>query len=218
MIELSNVSKNFMYRGAKVKVLNKICLRIEKGESVCLRGHSGTGKTTLLNIIGGMSAPSSGIVKVNGADLTRMPQHFLSAFRRNHIGFIFQQFNLLYNFTVMENLLFPLIPSGKRLTKEKQKILKLLDRLQISHRADFYINFLSGGEQQRVAIARAMVCDPAIIIADEPFSNLDEKNIRFTLEIFDELKRRGKTFVVSAVSLPSDLEKRFFDREIRHAA
>jgi putative ABC transport system ATP-binding protein len=207
-----------MYRGAKVKVLNKICLRIEKGESVCLRGHSGTGKTTLLNIIGGMLAPSSGIVKVNGSDLARMPQHFLSEFRRNHIGFIFQQFNLLYNFTVMENLLFPLIPSGKSLSKEKLKIMKLLDRLQISHRAEFYINYLSGGEQQRVAIARAMVSDPAIIIADEPFSNLDEKNIRFTLEIFDELKRQGKTFVVSAVSLPSDLEKNFFDREIRHAS
>lgn len=218
MIELCDVSKYFMYRGTKVKVLNKINFRIEKGESVCLRGHSGTGKTTLLNIIGGMLVPSAGTVKVNGAELTKMPQHFLSQFRRKYIGFIFQQFNLMYNFTVMENLLFPLIPSGKKLTQEKQKIMGLLDRLQISHRASFYINFLSGGEQQRVAIARAMVCDPAIIIADEPFSNLDEKNIRFTLEIFDELKCQGKTFVVSTVSRPSGLEKHFFDREIRHAS
>jgi len=218
MIELSDVSKNYLYRGETVRVFANINLRIEKGEGVCLRGHSGTGKTTLLNIIGGMLAPSSGRVNVNGADLTRMPQHFLAQFRRKHIGFIFQQFNLLYHFTVMENLLFPLIPSGKRLSEEKPRIMELLDRLQIRHRAGFYINYLSGGEQQRVAIARAMVGDPDIIIADEPFSNLDEKNIRFTLEIFDELKRQGKTFVVSAVSLPSDLEKRFFDREIIHAS
>lgn len=214
MIELIKVTKNYTYKRKIVNVLSNVNIRIKKGESVCIRGQSGTGKTTLLNIIGGMLAPTSGSVKVNSSNLTDIPQHFLSEFRRNKIGFIFQQFNLLYNFTVMENLVFPLVPSGKSLKNEKQKIITLLDRLQISHRAGFYVNHLSAGEQQRVAIARALVNDPEIIIADEPFSNLDEKNIEFILKIFSELKDREKTFVLASVSPPSDLEKGFIDRDI----
>jgi len=214
IIELIDIIKSYRYRGQTVNVLSDVNMQIEKGESVCIRGQSGTGKTTLLNIIGGMTAPSSGIVKVNGTNLTSLPQHFLSEYRRKNVGFIFQQFNLLYNFTVMENLLFPLIPSGKSLKNEKEKIINLLDRLQIAHREGFYVNYLSGGEQQRVAIARAMVNDPEIIIADEPFSNLDIKNTEFILEIFSELKKRGITFVISSVSLPSGLEKNFIDRDI----
>lgn len=214
MIELIDVTKNYAHRGQTVNVLSKVNIEIQKGESVCIRGQSGSGKTTLLNIIGGMLTPTSGVVKINGKNLADLPQHFLSEYRRENVGFIFQQFNLLYHFTVMENLFFPLVPSGKSLKTEKKKIVNLLDRLKVSHRADFYVNQLSGGEQQRVAIARALINDPEIIVADEPFSNLDEKNTRFIFEVFSELKTAGKTFVASAVSLPSDLEKSFFSRDI----
>ena len=214
MIELTNVSKHYRHRRQTVNVLNKVNLKIKKGECVCIRAPSGTGKTTLLNIIGGMLAPTAGTVKVNDTTLTALPQHFLSEYRRNNVGFVFQQFNLLDNLTVMENLFLPLVPTGKALKIEKEKISKLLEKLQISHRYDFEINYLSGGEQQRVAVARALVNDPEIIIADEPFSNLDEGNTRFILDIFRELKTRGKTFVISATSPRSDLEEDFIDRDI----
>ena len=214
MIELTNVSKCYRHRRQTVKVLDNVNLKILKGECVCIRAPSGTGKTTLLNIIGGMLAPTAGTVKVNDTTLTALPQHFLSEYRRNNVGFVFQQFNLLDNLTVMENLFLPLVPTGKALKIEKEKISKLLEKLQISHRYDFEINYLSGGEQQRVAVARALVNDPEIIIADEPFSNLDEGNTRFILDIFRELKTRGKTFVISATSPRSDLEEDFIDRDI----
>ena len=217
MIELTNVSKRYRHRRRTVKVLNNVNLKIKMGECVCIRAPSGTGKTTLLNIIGGMLAPTTGTVKVNDATLTALPQHFLSEYRRKNVGFVFQQFNLLGNLTVMENLFLPLIPTAKTLKIEKEKIMKLLEKLQISHRYDFEANYLSGGEQQRVAVARALVNDPEIIIADEPFSNLDEGNTRFILGIFRELKARGKTFVISATSPRSDLEEGFIDRDILDA-
>jgi putative ABC transport system ATP-binding protein len=214
MIELINVTKNYKYRGQRVQILDNISLNISRGESICIKGISGKGKTTLLNIIGGMLVPTSGIVKVNGTNLTNLPQHFLSQYRRNNIGFIFQQFNLIYNFTVMENLLIPLLPTGKSLKVEKEKIFALLDGLHIGHRANFPVNYLSGGEQQRVAIARALVNDPKIIIADEPFSNLDGKNTKFTLELFNSLKVKGKTFIISSVFFHPELEQSFFDKKI----
>lgn len=214
MIELIDVTKKYKYRGQYVKILDNINLNINKGESICIQGISGKGKTTLLNIIGGMLVPTSGIVNVNGTNLVNLPQHFLSEYRRNNVGFIFQQFNLLYNFTVMENLLFPLLPSGKSLKAEKDKIFALLDRLHLGHRTNFPVNHLSGGEQQRVAIARALVNNPKIIIADEPFSNLDGMNTKLIIELFNSLKSKGKTFIISSVFFHPELEQSFFNKRI----
>ena len=226
MIELINVSKRYRYRRQTVDVLNNVNLKIKKGECVCIRAPSGTGKTTLLNIIGGMLAPTRSSVMQSSCRRVpaKRPSRGLptaipmiqppAEYRRNNVGFVFQQFNLLDNLTVMDNLFLPLVPTGKTLKTEKGRISKLLEKLQISHRYDFEINYLSGGEQQRVAVARALVNDPEIIIADEPFSNLDEGNTRFILDIFRELKARGKTFVISATSPRSDLEEGFIDRDI----
>lgn len=214
MIELNNISKRYLYHGHTINVLSKVNLTIANGECVCLTMPSGTGKTTLLNIIGGMIVPTSGTVLIDNTDLTRLPQHFLAKYRLTKVGFIFQQFNLLSNFTVEENLFFPIVPTGRSLSSQKRKIKELLDRLQISHRCDFHVNLLSGGEQQRVAVARALINDPEIIIADEPFSNLDQKNTGLILEIFNELKKEGKTFIFSATSSIKEQTANFIDREI----
>ena len=214
MISLDKVSKSYGYQGHRIEVLAEISLAISSGECVCLRAPSGKGKTTLLNIIGGMLAPSSGRVEVAGQPLTELPQHFLADFRRDTVGFIFQQFNLLPHFTVLENLYFPLVPSGISLAQVQPQLEKLLARLQISHRRDFAAIRLSGGEQQRVAVARALVNDPLLIIADEPFSNLDPENSGYIMDIFTELKDLGKTIVISSTAPPSPEEDRLVDRDI----
>lgn len=214
MIELAGISKHYLYHGQTIPVLSNVDLKITKGECVCLTMPSGTGKTTLLNIIGGMIVPTSGKVVVDATDLTSIPQHFLAKYRSTKVGFIFQQFNLLANFTVEENLYFPIVPTGRSINSQKKKIKELLNRLQISHRAAFHVNLLSGGEQQRVAVARALINNPEIIIADEPFSNLDPENTSFILDIFNELKKEGKTFILSATSSLMGTTGDFIDREI----
>jgi len=214
MIKIANLTKIYKSNNKTIKVLDNVNLHVEAGERICLKGDSGSGKTTLLNIIGGMLSPTSGTVEVNGFSLTTMPQHFLSSYRRNNIGFIFQQFNLLPDFTILENLLFPTIPAGQLIKKSKRKIESLLNRLQIGQRINSYVNELSGGEQQRVAVARALVNDPEIIIADEPFSNLDQKNTEFILDLFKELNAQNKTFLIASHSRYFDLENRFIDREV----
>ena len=214
MIKLANLTKIYRSNRKTIKVLDNVNLHFKAGERICLKGDSGSGKTTLLNIIGGMLAPTSGTVEVNGFSLTTMPQHFLSSYRRNNIGFIFQQFNLLPDFTILENLLFPTIPAGRPIKESKRKIERLLDRLQIGQRINSYVNELSGGEQQRIAVARALVNDPEIIIADEPFSNLDQKNTEFILDLFKELNTQNKTFLIASHSRYFDLENQFIDREV----
>lgn len=212
MIKLENISKSYQYRKTSIDVFKGINLKIGKGDAFCIYGDSGSGKSTLLHIVGGMLMPSTGTIKVNSTELTALPLHFLSSFRRDTIGFVFQQFNLLKKFTVIENVLFPLIPTGKNLNQEKERIFLLLKRLGISHRAEFPVNHLSGGEQQRVAVARALALDPPVIIADEPFSNLDPKNIEIIMEIFMELKSQGKTFMVSSTAVDSRFDQGFIDQ------
>lgn len=214
MIELKGITKRYQTNGHAVEVLRGVNLLIAGGECVCLRGASGTGKTTLLNIMGGMLSPTTGDVRVKHTRLTRLPQHLLSGFRRKHIGFVFQHYHLFEQFTVMENLLMPILPSGAVLKKEKIRLQGLLERLQIGSRSAFPVHCLSGGEQQRVAVARALVNDPDILLADEPFSSLDEDNTRFITELFGELKRRGKTFVFTSTASPAFWETGLIDRDI----
>lgn len=214
MIELSSVCKSFKFKGRSIPVLHDVNLQVQKGEAFCIYGKSGSGKTTLLNIIGGMLAPTSGTVGINDTDISRLPLHFLSTFRRNHIGFIFQQFNLLERYTVLENVLFPLLPMGKPLEPERQRAEALLERLGIGHRVDFPVRYLSGGEQQRVAVARALICDPLIIIADEPFSNLDAENNNIILDIFKGLKEQRKTLVLSSTASCAGPETEIVDRSM----
>lgn len=218
MIELKDITKQYKTNGHIVEVLTGVNVTVAGGECVCLRGPSGTGKTTLLNIMGGMLSPTTGEVRVLQTSLTRLPQHLLSGFRRKHIGFVFQHYHLFEHLTVMENLLMPVIPTGAVLKTEKYRLQLLLERLQIGHRGAFPVHCLSGGEQQRVAVARALVNDPDIILADEPFSNLDEGNTRFITELFGELKQLGKTFVFTSTALPAFWETSLIDRDIRYGA
>jgi putative ABC transport system ATP-binding protein len=201
-----------------VDVLSDVNLKITDGECVCLRGPSGTGKPTLLNIIGGMLSPTEGDVMVLDQSLPSMPQQKLSTFRRNHIGFVFQHYHLLENLTVMDNLLLPIIPSGAALKPHRSRLQQLLERCQIGHRSAFPVHCLSGGEQQRVAIARSLANDPDIILADEPFSSIDEANTRFIVNMLMELKNAGKTLVLTSTIEESAWEKCFVDRDICYAS
>jgi putative ABC transport system ATP-binding protein len=217
MIEVIDLNKQYRYGKEVVSVLRDLNFKIKAGESVCIRGPSGTGKTTLLNILGGMLAPSSGSVKVEDIVLTELPSHFRSAYRREQIGFIFQQFHLLDHLSVMENLTLPLLPSCQSIKKHQSRLERLLDRLQISHRQNFSTRLLSGGEQQRVAVARALVNNPHIILADEPFSNLDLKNRGIIMSLFSELKKDGLTFILTSTGPSDSWEHGFIDRDITYA-
>jgi len=214
MINAKKVSKDYRYRGAVIRVLSDVNLQVERGEVLLLRMPSGTGKSTLLNIIGGMLTPTEGSIVIDGEDIARLPQRLLSNYRRHKIGFVFQQFNLIGGFSVMENLLLPLIPEGGRLREAEKYASKLLERVGMSHRASFDVMLLSGGEQQRVALARALMGAPDVIIADEPFSNLDPGNVSLIFDIFREQKERGCTFLLSATSPLPEEGRGFVDREV----
>lgn len=218
MIQFVEVSKQYYYGKQVIPVLNNVTFTVQAGESVCLRGPSGTGKTTLLNLMGGMLAPSSGMIQINDQVLNELPPHFLSSFRRTQVGFIFQQFHLLGHMTVIENLTLPLVPSGQSIRLHMGRIETLLKRLKIAHRLTFPVRLLSGGEQQRVAVARALINHPNIILADEPFSNLDDQNTDIIISLFRELKTAGMTFVLTATSSAAPWENGFIDRDIAYAA
>ena len=193
MIRVNNLHKSF----EKNEVLKGINEHIEKGEVVVVIGPSGSGKTTLLNIISTIDNPSKGLVELNGIEVCSMYDTQLSKFRYENIGFIFQEFNLIDNITVGENIAIPLTLSQKLGTKEiREKTVEYAKRLGIEEVVDKYPNECSGGQRQRAAIARALVNNPSIIVADEPTGNLDSKNSHELLKILKELNsKEGKTIV-----------------------
>jgi putative ABC transport system ATP-binding protein len=197
MIKLEHVTKKYRSGKVKVKALNDVTLEIKKGEFVATLGPSGSGKTTLLNIIGCLTRLTRGRLWLAGSEVSHLPDHFLSAVRREKIGFIFQQFNLVTGFTTWENVSLPLVPTGVPERKRKSMAIEMLERLNLETRTNFMANELSGGEQQRAAIARALINDPEVILADEPLSNIDINNVRMVIEIFSEFKERGKTTIAS---------------------
>jgi putative ABC transport system ATP-binding protein len=198
MVRTENLCKAYESRSGVVKVLSDLNLTVEKGKCLLLRGPSGSGKSTLLSLMGCLTHPSSGRVLLGGREVSHLPDHFLTDVRRKMIGFVFQAFNLLSDFTVLDNIGMPLVPLGVPHAERRRRALVLLRRVNLEHRADFRVNDLSGGEQQRAAVARALINDPAIIIADEPNSNIDPKNASAVLELFCELKHEGRTIVVSS--------------------
>jgi len=198
MIKIEKVTKKYQSGKVNVKALDNVSLDIKPGEFVVLSGPSGSGKTTLLNIIGCLTRITSGRLWLANQEVSHFPDHFLAAIRREKIGFIFQQFNLLTGYSTWENVSFPLLPLGFGEKKRKVRAMNLLEELNLETRADFMANELSGGEQQRATIARALINDPEIILADEPLSNIDMGHIRMVIDILRELKKRGKTIVVSS--------------------
>jgi putative ABC transport system ATP-binding protein len=212
-VKLSHVGKSFRSGTQKVAVLDDLSLRIGRGEAVLVNGPSGTGKTTLLNIVGCLTRPSEGHVLVGRRAVSGRSDHLRSTVRRDQIGFIFQQFNLLAGFTAVENVAMPLVPLGLKAGERQAKAEQLLRKLGLSHRAHFGVNELSGGEQQRVAIARALICDPWLVLADEPTSNVDSETAETVVSIFTELRSQKKTLIVASHD-PMLVESGLFDRQL----
>ena len=214
MIELINVSKYYNFRTPKeVCALCDVNLQIQKGEFVLLMGPSGSGKSTLLSLIAGLTHPTFGKVVVDGVEISKLKEHFLADFRRRHIGFIFQRFNLFEDLSALDNVLMPLVVERMGWSEIEQRARALLVRFGLEAKIATPVGKLSGGEQQRVAIARALINDPHIILADEPTANLDAKLSMQFMQQLETLKKEGKTLVV-ATHDPRFMDLAFMDRVI----
>ncbi|HEV8471235.1 MAG TPA: ABC transporter ATP-binding protein [Methylomirabilota bacterium] len=196
-VELRQISKSYREGEAERVVLRDVSLTIASGEIVVLLGRSGSGKSTLLNVIAGIDRPTAGTVMVDGTDLTALDEQARTRFRRRHIGFVFQFFNLIPLLTVEENLLLPLDLNNRADAKGVARARELLEGVGLGGRGESYHERLSGGEQQRVAIARALIHNPALILADEPTGNLAAETAASVLDLLDTLAREaGRTVVM----------------------
>lgn len=180
-----------------VQALKGINLEIIEGEFVCIEGPSGAGKTSILNLVGGLDKPTSGDIMVSGYHLNDHDEDFLAAFRCEHVGFVFQSYNLISTLTALENVAFALELAGISDERIIERPLELLKQLGLSDRANHFPFQLSGGEQQRVAFARALANDPPIMLVDEPTANLDDETASDIVKILRRLKQKGKTVVVA---------------------
>ncbi len=196
MIKVSNLSKVFRTEEIETTALNGVSFEIKDGEFVAIMGPSGCGKSTLLNILGLLDNPTEGSYQFGETEVANLKEKDRTKFRKGNIGFIFQSFNLIDELSVYENIELPLryldIPSSVR----KPRVTELMERMNISHRANHFPQQLSGGQQQRVAIARACVANPKLILADEPTGNLDSKNGKEVMELLQELNNEGATIVM----------------------
>lgn len=186
----------FTTEDVQTKALNEVSLEIHKGEFVAIMGPSGCGKSTLLNILGTLDSPTSGTYFFEDKEITRMNENQLTLFRKGNIGFVFQSFNLIDELTVYENVELPLVYLSWKAAERKKKVMEMLTRMNVAHRAGHFPQQLSGGQQQRVAIARAIVTDCPLILADEPTGNLDSTNGTEVMELLRELNRLGTTIVI----------------------
>lgn len=198
LIEVEKVSKVYNPAMAdELTALDRVSLTIDRKEVAVLTGPSGSGKTSLLSLIGCMARPTEGKIFVDGKDVVKLPERFLTDIRRQKFGFIFQQFHLIRELTVLENVLLPLLPLDISARKMNERALPLLQRLQIETKKHLQVKKLSGGEQQRVAIARALINDPQVIIADEPTAHLDRKLAQEFMDTLTRFKQEGKTIVIA---------------------
>ena len=199
MLELANIRKVFNQgQHNEYWALKGIDLDIPPARVSVLKGPSGSGKTTLLTILGCLARPSEGRVRLNGEDISGLPERFLTEIRRRTFGFIFQQFNLIRGLSAIENIILPGYPSGTPRAQLLARAETLLADLQLAHRRDAKVEWLSGGEQQRVAICRALINDPQILVADEPTANLDSKLSAEFLAILRRLAEAGRTVILTS--------------------
>ena len=181
----------------ELTALHGVSIEIEKDKVTVLKGPSGSGKTSLLSLIGCMSRPTAGRIFVDGKDVVKLPERFLTNIRRERFGFIFQQLHLIRNVSVLENILLPLYPLSMGASSMQKRALVIMKKLKIEEKHHFKVKQLSGGEQQRVAIARAIINDPEVIIADEPTAHLDMKLAEEFMDILGTLSGEGKTIVIA---------------------
>jgi putative ABC transport system ATP-binding protein len=201
-LQIENLSKSYTEGEQSHTVLRNADLRIQRGEFVALLGASGSGKSTLLNLLSGIDTADSGAIWMDGENLIAMSEAQRTLFRRNHIGFVFQFFNLLPTLTILENASLPLELAGASLAQAQQKARNLLAQVSLAGRENSSPDRLSGGEQQRVAIARALVHDPLLVLADEPTGNLDENTGAQVMDLLVHLSREaGKNLIMATHNL-----------------
>lgn len=198
ILEVKNVRKVYTTRfgGAKVQALVNMNFSVEQGEFVAIMGESGSGKTTLLNILASLDKPTGGEVLLNGKDLTLIKEKEISAFRRDNLGFVFQDFNLLDNFSLKDNILLPLVLQGKVVEEMEKRLIPIAGRLGIMELLAKYPYEVSGGQKQRTAVARAIITNPQLILADEPTGALDSKASTELLKVFQEINSDGQTILM----------------------
>ena len=212
MLIASNLTKAFQTPQGSLSILNNVSLSLSRGEAAAIMGPSGSGKSTLLYILGALDPPSSGTVTLDNQNLYELNEKDASAFRNQQVGFVFQDHSLLPQCSVLENVLIPtLIGHEKSPVEYQTRARELLDKVDLGHRLDHRPSQLSGGEKQRVAIARALVCQPTLLLCDEPTGNLDQRNAESVAELLLSLHRSERTVLV-VVTHSTDLANRFSQR------
>jgi putative ABC transport system ATP-binding protein len=198
MINIHNITKTYNKGATKVEALKGVSFSIENGEMVALMGASGSGKSTLLSLIGGLDKCDSGSIFVDGKNISALNAEELADFRRDNVGFVFQQFHLIPTLSVVENIILPLLPLGIKKAECYSIAREVLEKVGLNDREKHLPGELSGGEQQRVAIARALVNKPKIILADEPTGDLDSKTGEKILELLQALNQKEKVTIIIA--------------------
>lgn len=189
-----NISKNFIFNNNQIIILQNINLKLNKGKSAAISGISGSGKTTFLSILAGLEPATSGNIYIDNTNISNLSINEKSIFRRDNLGFIFQDFQLLPNLTAIENVMLAL--EIKNIPNAKQKSIAILEKVNLKHRLNHFPNQLSGGEKQRVAIARAFVSNPKVLLADEPTANLDQKTTNIIKNFLFELQKEYQTTMI----------------------
>lgn len=198
ILEVNNLKKVYVTRfgGNKVEALTNVNFTVEQGEYVAIMGESGSGKSTLLNILAALDKPTAGRVILDGKDLSTIKDSAVAEFRRNQLGFVFQEFNLLDTFTIEDNIFLPLVLAGKKYDEMKNRLEPIAQKLGISELLKKYPYEVSGGQKQRAAVARAMITNPKLILADEPTGALDSKSSDELLHLFGEVNEQGQTILM----------------------
>jgi len=198
LIEVKNLCKTYYSGEVETKALCDATFKIKSGEFIAIMGPSGSGKSTLMQVLGFLDKPTGGDYFFKGENVKNYSDDELSEIRNREVGFVFQSFNLLPRTTVYENVELPLLYNPQKISQKenKERIVRALESVNLTHRLDYFSNQISGGQKQRVAIARALVNDPEIIFADEPTGNLDSKSGQMIMEIFQKLNKQGKTIIL----------------------
>lgn len=198
ILEVSNLKKIYTTRfgGNQVQALSNINFSVEQGEYVAIMGESGSGKTTLLNILAALDKPTNGEVLLNGKNIVTLKEKEISAFRREHLGFVFQDFNLLDNFSLKDNIFLPLVLSGVKPKEMERRLAPIAEKLGITKLLEKYPYEVSGGQKQRAAVARALITNPELILADEPTGALDSKATNSLLQLFNKINEEGQTILM----------------------
>ena len=203
LLEAKNIRKVYATRfgGNQVQALTDVSFTVDEGEYVAIMGESGSGKTTLLNILAALDRPTSGTVQLDGKDISAIRENQLAAFRRDQLGFVFQDFNLLDTFSLKDNILLPLVLQGMNWREMEANLLPIANQLRIANLLEKYPYEVSGGQKQRAAVCRALITHPRLILADEPTGALDSRATDALLDVFQQINQTGQTLLMVTHSL-----------------